>query len=533
MTLVFSPGPFLYPEPIQNGSGVFSCRCYNNKFDLNDIRSIQVDSNGITFRDSDCIPVFQKFYRYLAADFWLFIDEISPEDTFVFPRVPRILGDVGVRVVFDSASYQKSFIKTLQDACPTKDRAPEAGMIIYALEPTGAKRLIGHKPLQEVIHSTINDITFSRAADLLVPVHHWHVYDSETQVPVNAVRRGIHRALQSRPPPAVVLSEGSPPNDIQLSDADTINTLSCSETLPAKPTWPLTTIPPPLDGRWLQTIAVNNGVHRLPQNDGGPALIFLPLELVRWYLAALVAAENLPDSAEAAHSLLAATASIKATLVREWARLWVTEDNSPGELPLQVSVEEANSALFDVAQNDEKDGEGMIGVGDLVETAWLGRPHRLVLDQEGWLQFALDSPRDGNLPQTDPGILTPSQVDSDDSQDWSRSNTQEQERLHRVNLCDRTFLKNLCAPESARFSALVPTQPSTLLIRPKRAQYGERKSRRELLVRVVLDQPAPEPRRPMGKTAMLVKARNTTGGWPSVMREGPKSSRSSAGVSTS
>ncbi|KAJ7786628.1 hypothetical protein B0H16DRAFT_1756216 [Mycena metata] len=374
--LPFSPGRLLQPEPVMDASDSFPCSCWNKKTDLSSVTTVHVQENGVIFCDLEGLPLFQKSFRFLSKSFWEFDDDMSPEDTLRFPVVPRVLGDIAVRVTFQSPACRDTLVEKLQQYCPPDKRDLAIATTIHILECGVAKRLPNHDHLHEIIDSTLTELAFSPASSILAPIYDWKVTHDDLEL--HRIRTQVKDFFLSNPPPIVVLVESNeslPRTEINVSNAMAPLPF-CAALLPHTPTWPLTTIPPPRD-EWLQSILNNYGVHQR-HRDGNPnsKTIFLSMELYRWYIAALTAAQNSP-SPEATHSLLAATASIKATVIHETGHFWVAHEPT-GDSPAHASAKDADIAQFDVAENDDMEPD-MIEAGNLIDTVWLGGPHRLVI----------------------------------------------------------------------------------------------------------------------------------------------------------
>ncbi|KAJ7185630.1 hypothetical protein C8R46DRAFT_383617 [Mycena filopes] len=393
MKKFFKPGPLLLPDsPTPDASfASFSCRCVNKQYDLDRIATVRVGDNGLIFTDKDASSVFQKSYKFLPTSFWDFSASEGVEDgTLLFPCVSTVWDDLAVGVKFEDDIACDKFVRAIKIRCPLPRAIPAVETKFYIMDASGtAKRLTGHDHLRRTINFTLNALAASDAAELLAPVYDWSV--NHDQLALDRARQHIQSRLQSSRPPLVIFvqsGEGFPAELVFRDDEE--GAFASFQTLPEKPTWGLSTISPPAGG-WLQQIINNYGVHR--RRRGADPSIFISMDLLQWYLAACKASLDAPMSDAALHSLLAATACLQVTIIHEVSHLWVTLTTEVDDSPPRANVKGADAPAFDVAVNkdeaeDDADSE-LIEAGNLVETVWLGGLHRLVLDNDGWLQFVV------------------------------------------------------------------------------------------------------------------------------------------------
>ncbi|KAF8208165.1 hypothetical protein K438DRAFT_317006 [Mycena galopus ATCC 62051] len=91
------------------------------------------------------------------------------------------------------------------------------------------------------------------------------------------------------------------------------------------------------------------------------------------------------EKTEARHPFDAATASVKTTLIHELTHIWVS--TTSGSSPPRQMVQGAEDPSFDCTEDPLHPGQ--IEAGLLIERCWLGAPHELTINREGWLAFAL------------------------------------------------------------------------------------------------------------------------------------------------
>ncbi|KAJ7044913.1 hypothetical protein C8F04DRAFT_518585 [Mycena alexandri] len=321
-------------------------------------------------------------------------------------------------------------------------------------------------------------------AEVLGPVLDWSV--THTPIQTSRIILEVQAWLRSSLPPLVVIapSEDGSETFPEITFRDDLEGyLNTFQSLPQKPAWPM-------------------NVHRRDRGLNAVPMIILSTELVGWLLATIDATDDQVDAA--IRSRHAATASIKTTVVHELSHLWVMEKHL-GDSPRRKDVIGAEGSKYDAAEDEKK--AGVIEAGNLVETAWLGGPHKLALDNDGWLRFVVYETTSTSS-ATSASSARPSSVASsssssssvtfsgDTESDFSTDEecvpsapsssgpssplgspfqiqplfhdpaiaaVEEQDRIHHVRICNDEILESLWAPGLPRLSGGIVGHPSPFI----------------------------------------------------------------------
>ncbi|KAJ6558336.1 hypothetical protein B0H19DRAFT_1261859 [Mycena capillaripes] len=400
----FVPGPLLRPNGLVPGANFTAVSCQSD-VELTDIAKFaQVTATGVVFCNSDKVPVFEsasilsallqsanflpEIYAFLESNF-MERDHRLKLSTTDFNQSRRVWDDIDLRVVFETFKDAEAFRNRIFQVSAPETREYHLCTKTYVLDGRIAKLLPGSHAISQLVNTTLTSLAFTDTAEILAPVYDWSV--PHTSAVLKVAKNAIHGWLQKKRPPLVIIADegvGALDSFDIRDDLEGSIDPDILPTLPRIPTWPLNQVNQPSDNKpWLVQIISNYGVHGRHRNSDQPPTIILSLELVRWYLAAQKAASAHGSGRGATMSLHAAAGSLKMTLVHELSHLYVTDNNAPHDSPPRDEVAGANTPKFDAAEDEER--KGMIEAGYLVETAWLGGPHKLVLNNDGWLAFVI------------------------------------------------------------------------------------------------------------------------------------------------
>ncbi|KAF8213806.1 hypothetical protein K438DRAFT_1957150 [Mycena galopus ATCC 62051] len=405
----FTPGLFNNPHDPDGVVGTdftpLICTSREKEFKgvLACIASAQVTQTGVAFCDSEKKSIFNKRFELLDDAFWeLTQDKSLDPRSIIFRSSPRIWNDIGFTATLESEADAESFLVKLREASPPNSRKYTFPTKTYILDGQLAKLLPLNNTLSAIITDTLTALACTDIAAVLGPVLDWSV--AHTPIQTSRLVADVQNWLRTSLPPLVVVGESTDGSNLfpqityqddiegQLDVIDVLN-------LPQRPVWPLTHVDiSPSDSMWLLPAVSNYGIHRREREATTVPVIFISTELVGWLLAAIRATAH-KSSADAAaiRSLRAATASIQVTLVHELAHVWVTQKHQ-GDSPLRQSVIGADVPKYDAAEDEQS--AGLIEAGNLVETAWFGGPHRLALDNDGWLRFVVTEAQTSTTPST-------------------------------------------------------------------------------------------------------------------------------------
>lgn len=323
------------------------------------------------FYDGSRGAVFQK-PLFSFPEEGLKKNPVVPENTLVFEKSPQLWDDIALAVTFASTSAAHLFQQELEHR---RKLTPSRTITkIYVQESPGsaeAKLLRGQQELQDVVNSVLTAVSHSSAARALVPA----VLDGQVvtwEYTLVAVQACINQCFQKRLPPIVVIARDASKKPFLQNDIE-----GSVESLP--------------DFRnvlrwWLPQWS-SSAEHLSNQADNSQ--VVLPYELVQLFLATQAACVEDSEDERALSSHKAATASIKLTLLRELAHCWVNSTTDLDIRPLRPYVDGAESPWCNVAVADNSSC-----IGNLVETVWLGGPHGLIVDQDGWLRLVIKTFKD-------------------------------------------------------------------------------------------------------------------------------------------
>ncbi|KAF7376625.1 hypothetical protein MSAN_00079300 [Mycena sanguinolenta] len=266
-------------------------------------------------------------------------------------------------------------------------------------------RLLRFHALHEVVNEVLTAFAYGDGGQIFGPIITWDA--SLENIDRDRIVRSVQKEFQQEPPPLVLILDGrashvqSPIPDLIMWDDEKTVALTPLISLPSPPTWEGAS---PAPQSWVGNPFENYGIHERKSMDGpdhNPRFIALSHELVDYFAAAHAALiDATPANKLAAeNSVTAATASVKATVVHELAHLWVSKWRRHS--PSRKNVQGVEDASFDCTEDPLCPGQ--IEAGLFVERCWLGAPHELTLNRDGWLSFALlESPFEAQLDtQTD------------------------------------------------------------------------------------------------------------------------------------
>ncbi|KAJ7201325.1 hypothetical protein GGX14DRAFT_571441 [Mycena pura] len=470
----YIPGPLLRPNGLSPEANFTTVKCQSD-VELTNIRFAQ---EKFAFVES----------HFLEKDHRL---KLSTTD---FDKSRRTWDDIDVRVVFETFKNAEAFRNRIFQISAPDTREYHLCTKTYVLDGHIAKLLPGSHAISQLVDTTLTSLAFTDTAEILAPVYDWAV--SHTPAVLKVAKNAVHDWLQKRRPPLVIIAhEGVDALDLfdvhdDLEGSIDPDTLPI---LPRIPTWPLNQANQPSDNKpWLSQIISNYGVHGRHRNSDQPPTIILSLELVRWYLAAQQATFA-GSGRGATMSLHAAAGSLKMMLVHELSHLYVTDNHAPHDSPSRDEVAGADAPKFVIAEGEEQ--KGIIEAGNLVETAWLGGPHKLVLDNHGWLAFviekytpasssavvdALDPLSDEDLDEVGGSLFQNLAHHSSESDDGSASSSASSGRgssaLISGHLSEESEVSSDSAPSSASSRCSSSPPNSDLLGSPIQLTQGQRRT---------------------------------------------------------
>ncbi|KAF8208145.1 hypothetical protein K438DRAFT_316350 [Mycena galopus ATCC 62051] len=417
------PGPLLMPPArLDLAQSLCSLKCTcrwpdSERLDLeSNVCTVSVLKDGIVLSNAKCRPLLMKRYifmdnnRRFTTQYWG--GESAESAIVTLPRRMNVIDDYDIDIKFKSVAEFHIFSAAVA-SCPSPN--PQLGTNIYVLSSESSDedssndsassndestdsgsnhapysrtaKLLQPHPLHIVINEVLTSLAYGDGGQLLGPVISWDA--SSKGNPKKSITM-IQDRFQGRTPPLILILDGgasftqSPIPDSILWDDEQTMALTPLKILPSQPTWGGES-PAPVN--WVSAPVQNYGLHE--RKDAEPNFSFLALshDLVDYFAAAYAACVEAgsPDERAAKRSFEAATASIKTTLIHELTHLWVSSvcDSSP---PRQ-RVHGAEDSSFDCTEDPLDPGQ--IEAGLLVQRCWLGAPHELTLNQEGWLAFAL------------------------------------------------------------------------------------------------------------------------------------------------
>ncbi|KAJ6489206.1 hypothetical protein C8R47DRAFT_1125352 [Mycena vitilis] len=399
--MAYIPGPLLRPTVAALSDGVFTdVECFSRDKDLAGINFLRVVESGVVFYDLSKTAVFETERFALMCQTFLGKDSATPHNAIRFKESPAIWNDLEFTASFKSEdeaiATAASIRKCLQGrsmSLPTK---------VYVLEEKIAKLLPPTHTVSRIVDETLTALAYSDAAEVLAPVWDWSVVHTDLQL--KHATDAVQQWLQSNHPPLIVIASGADRETLEggfdfRDGLEGIVDSDLTPVLPNRPRWAPTQVPPPADnGLWCQHLVTNYGVHYRDRRADRHPFIVISAELAGWCYAAHQAS-NGSSSPGALASLQAVAASIKITLIHEMAHLWVTQKGTKNSPP-RHEVSGAHTTKYDVAEDEES--AGIIEAGALVETVWLGGPHKLVMDNAGWLRVVVSLATENPSPSTSP-----------------------------------------------------------------------------------------------------------------------------------
>ncbi|KAJ7676250.1 hypothetical protein B0H17DRAFT_1139970 [Mycena rosella] len=414
-TFVFPPGPLLRPGPQTEATAIFTAVC-------------------------DCSwPWPADAEDYLVPPDSL---RLARKVTIVLHQRANIHDDLTIEIKFENNATASKFCRIIKDHLPRPTLAtkiyvlsPESGSDGASFDgsnetdsvssdgsddPDGASSNTSNDPefndpvirkarilqgcplLQQAVSSVLTSLAYTASAEILAVLVNWDASRLANPGQQKLRIKAIQDRFKAKLPPSVLILDGvaahshSPlPTAVIWAD-DKPNTFESNRWIPTPPEWPQTN-PPPTN--WVDFPITNYGIHHRDVDAN---------QLADFFVSACDAYEEsgMQDGAAKA-SLEAVTASLKTTVVRELAHVWVTEMDRHS--PLRISVKGADGPAYDAAEDMENIGH--IEAGLFVETAWLGQPQELACDQKGWLklvvrepEFILQSPT-SSIEQSSPGRI--------------------------------------------------------------------------------------------------------------------------------
>ncbi|KAF7328726.1 hypothetical protein MVEN_02501200 [Mycena venus] len=442
----FKPGVFNVPSN-PDGNEFTRLSCASREEELTGVMArvsfAQITKTGVTFFDSAKEAIFSKGFAYLDVAFWALADDKSMVSRSIFFRSsPRIWDDIGFSAILDTeagpiklvmcnpvnssnlTTDAEAFLAELREASPPHSRKYIFPTKTYILDGRHAKLLPPENTLSTIITDTLTALACTDVAEVLGPVWDWSV--AHTPIQISKIVAEVQKWLRTSLPPLVVVADSAEGSNLfpefTFRDdlegrLDTVHARS----LPQRPVWPLEQVNLSPSEMWVLPAISNYGVPRRKREANAVPVIMISTELVGWLLAAIDETGHNSQADAAIRSLRAATASIKMTFVHELAHVWVTQKHQ-GDSPLRRDVVGANVPKYDAAEDERS--VGVIEAGNLVETAWLGGPHKLALDNNGWLQFVVCEAKTSASPSTS--------MTSNSSSDTSSENIQGGSFLNRL-----------------------------------------------------------------------------------------------------
>ncbi|KAJ7067828.1 hypothetical protein C8F01DRAFT_1246390 [Mycena amicta] len=437
-----SPGLFNTPNNPPADGDFFPLKCISRAPNplLQRVAFAKITDSAVVFFDNTNVPLFEKRFPYLDEAFWSQTMS-QPSQTLSLSVACTESGTTSPFLLF--------LIRQCLQQTPLSNRNLVLATKIYAMDGTVAKLVPPTHPFTTLISDTLSALAYTDVAQVLSPVLDWSVRHQPSQEAKNISE--VQQWLQSSLPPLVVIANTADPNlDIyQFDFRDDLEAhLDTVLSLPKKPIWPLKTVVCPSDG-WLLSAVSNYEVH--DRRRGGVPVIILSDELIKFLIAAIDAASGIDPEEAALRSLDAISASIKITIVHSLAHMWVTQGHTE-DSPKRQDVSGAHSSKFQLAEDEDE--PGIIEAGSLVETVWLGGPHILTLDQDGWLRVVIRE-------ATSSAALASSESAASSSSTASESGSELVESLSSYLLQrSRPALDTPADFEEPSSSSLVPSNPS-------------------------------------------------------------------------